>query len=192
MNDSMTLNDSTIFNANFLKKYKKDIELIENGEDVLPSDVDFLKYRHIKELVEPLNAMASTYRPPTTVTPDEFEILKQLFDYNDDIINRTNLTNWCRMFLSRYFHSDNAKFLQIIDKEIGKQAEAKRVAEQMVEESKAKQEAERFNEARAEAREEARVVARRADALETPFFRFGGKSKPRRKSKSRRKNETSK
>ena len=179
-------NDYMIFNSEFLNKRR---QILRQG--LLPpihSNLDVtIKYNRIKKLVGQLYEMASALQLPATVTPDKFKILEELFEYDDTIINRTNLTNWCRSFLSRYFSSESDKFLQIIDKEERqrqRQQEAMRIAEEIEEEQK-KQEQKR----------QADEQKRQADVLDAPFFRYSGgksKSKSRRKSKSHRINKKSK
>ena len=80
------MNDSMIFNSDFLEKRR---QILRQG--LLPpihSDLVFINdYNRIKELVGQLYEMASTLQLSTTVTPDKFKILEELFEYDDTIIN---------------------------------------------------------------------------------------------------------
>ena len=130
------------FNHEFLTNpdFQRNLKAYNEGQRVPDTSLEFLKYTRVIRLLEKLVEISKLLDPPT---PTDVQIISELFSYEDDVINRINLMNWCKRFLSHRFQGTDKyqTFLEIIDENerMKAQAEYERVQAQTLADYKREQ-----------------------------------------------------
>lgn len=107
---------------------KKERQFLEQflKKSFVVSSMQFYAYERIMPLLKSLLEMRRSDDPATS---EDLETIRELFSYNDDVINRTILMNWCKRHLSHRFRDASKKiFLEIIDEEAREEGRLERTA----------------------------------------------------------------
>jgi hypothetical protein len=81
---------------------------------VRSSNPDFLEeYERVIDLLKSIRNMLEDDAP---ASPNDLKIIRELFSYGDEVINRKSLRYWLKdIFKTRFNADDNKQFLEIVD-----------------------------------------------------------------------------